>query len=116
MEKFQSWDANLASHTPDVQAAARALDALIREELPDVVVQYDQGNGLLAWEFGKHRGSLGQGDAFDDRVAADAIARLRAGSAGPLIYDDAPSGPLRWRARGPPAWRSHPNSTGWVTR
>jgi xanthine dehydrogenase accessory factor len=54
-----------------------------------------QGNGLLAWEFGKHRGSLGQGDAFDDRVASDAIARLRSGQAGELRYDDAPGGPLR---------------------
>jgi xanthine dehydrogenase accessory factor len=54
-----------------------------------------QGNGLLAWEFGKHRGSLGQGDAFDDRVAKDAIARLRGGQAGELRYDDAPGGPLR---------------------
>ena len=35
-----------------------------------------QGNGLLAWEFGKHRGSLGHGDAFDERVAQDAIAAL----------------------------------------
>ncbi len=30
-----------------------------------------QGNGLLAWEMGKHRGSLGHGDAFDDRVFVD---------------------------------------------
>ena len=54
-----------------------------------------QGNGLLAWEMGKHRGSLGHGDAFDDRVAADAIARLRSGQSGQLRYDDAPDGPLR---------------------
>jgi xanthine dehydrogenase accessory factor len=54
-----------------------------------------QGNGLLAWEFGKHRGSLGRGDAFDDRVASDAIARLRQGPSGQLRYDDAPGGPLR---------------------
>ena len=47
--KFASWDQNLASHTPDVQGAARALEAIIREELPDVVVQYDPGNGLLAF-------------------------------------------------------------------
>jgi len=47
--KFGSWDENLASHAPDVQAAARALDAIIRDELPDVVVQYDPGNGLLAF-------------------------------------------------------------------
>jgi xanthine dehydrogenase accessory factor len=54
-----------------------------------------QGNGLLAWEMGKHRGSLGHGDAFDDRVAADAVDRLRAGQSGQLRYDDAPDGPLR---------------------
>jgi len=49
MPKFASWDENLASHTPEVQAAARALEAIIRDELPDVVVQYDPGNGLLAF-------------------------------------------------------------------
>ena len=49
MPKFANWDENLASHTPDVQAAARALEARIRAELPDVVVQYDPGNGLLAF-------------------------------------------------------------------
>jgi xanthine dehydrogenase accessory factor len=54
-----------------------------------------QGNGLLAWEFGKHRGSLGHGDAFDDRVAKDAIAKLRDGRSGQISYDDAPDGPLR---------------------
>src|SRR5207245_1791348 len=54
-----------------------------------------QGNGLLAWEFGKHRGSLGRGDAFDERVARDAIARLREGPSGQLRYDDAPGGPIR---------------------
>jgi hypothetical protein len=43
-----SWDELLARHSADVQAAARALDAVIREELPDVVVQFDPGNGLLA--------------------------------------------------------------------
>src|ERR671931_2217333 len=36
------------------------------------------GKGLLAWEFGKHRGSLGLGDDFDERVAQDAIAALAA--------------------------------------
>ena len=49
MPKFASWDENVASHTPDVQAAARAIESIIREELPDIVVQYDQGNGLLAF-------------------------------------------------------------------
>jgi hypothetical protein len=49
VRKFETWDENLASHTPAVQAAARALEAIIREELPDVVVQYDPGNGLLAF-------------------------------------------------------------------
>ena len=45
----QSWDENLVSHTPEVQAAARALEALIRSEQPDLVIQYDPGNGLLAF-------------------------------------------------------------------
>ena len=49
MPKFASWDENLASHTPEVQAAARAIEAIIRGEQPDVVVQYDPGNGLLAF-------------------------------------------------------------------
>jgi hypothetical protein len=49
MPKFASWDENLASHTPEVQAAARAVDAVIREELPEVTVRYDPGNGLLAF-------------------------------------------------------------------
>jgi xanthine dehydrogenase accessory factor len=55
----------------------------------------EQGNGLLAWEFGKHRGSVGQGDAFDERVARDAIALLKDGRPGQLRYDDAPQGPTR---------------------
>lgn len=55
----------------------------------------NQGDGLLAWEFGKHRGSVGQGDAFDERVARDAIALLRDGRSGQLRYDDAPEGPTK---------------------
>jgi len=54
-----------------------------------------QGNGLLAWEFGKHRGSLGHGDAFDERVAEDAIAALGDGAPRQIRYDDAPGGPVR---------------------
>jgi hypothetical protein len=46
--KYATWDENLASHTTDVRAAARALEAVIREAQSDVVVEYDQGNGLLA--------------------------------------------------------------------
>jgi xanthine dehydrogenase accessory factor len=60
-----------------------------------VVEGPEQGSGLLAWEFGKHRGSVGQGDGFDERVARDAIAQLREGRAGQLRYDDAPEGPTR---------------------
>ena len=60
-----------------------------------VVDGQGQGNGLLAWEMGKHRGSLGRGEAFDNRVAGDAIVKLREGTAGQLRYDDAPDGPLR---------------------
>jgi xanthine dehydrogenase accessory factor len=55
----------------------------------------EQGSGLLAWEFGKHRGSIGQGDAFDDRVARDAMAMLKDGRSGQLRYEDAPQGPTR---------------------
>ena len=55
----------------------------------------NQGSGLLAWEFGKHRGSLGLGDAFDDRVASDAIARLRGGFPGDRTYTDVDAGPVR---------------------
>ena len=55
----------------------------------------NQGNGLLAWEFGKHRGSVGQGDTFDERVAQDAIRLLKDGKNGQLRYDDAPEAPTR---------------------
>jgi len=55
----------------------------------------EQGSGLLAWEFGKHRGSVGQGDDFDERVARDAISLLRDGRSGQLRYEDAPKGPTR---------------------
>lgn len=55
----------------------------------------EQGSGLLAWEFGKHRGSVGQGDEFDDRVARDAMALLKDGRSGQLRYEDAPNGPTR---------------------
>ncbi len=48
-QKPQTWDEVLAGHSPEVQAAARALEAVIREELPDVDVQFDPGNGLLAF-------------------------------------------------------------------
>lgn len=47
--KAKNWDEVLARHTPEVQAAARALEALIRDEVPGVVVQFDPGNGLLAF-------------------------------------------------------------------
>jgi len=55
----------------------------------------EQGRGLLAWEAGRHRGSLGQGDAFDERVARDALGLLRDGRSGQLRYEDAPQGPTR---------------------
>ena len=45
----QTWDELLASHSPEVQGAARALQAMIRDELPDVVVEFDPGNALLAF-------------------------------------------------------------------
>ncbi|HET6316962.1 MAG TPA: XdhC family protein [Chloroflexota bacterium] len=53
------------------------------------------GNGLLAWEFGKHRGSLGQGEPFDDEVAERAIAALGAGAPEQVKFEDAPQGSTR---------------------
>jgi len=47
--KYPTWDENLAGHSANVQAAARALEAAIREAEPAVVVEYDPGNGLLAF-------------------------------------------------------------------
>ena len=49
MGKFGTWDENLASHSADIQAAARELEAVIRAALPEIVVHYDPGNGLLAF-------------------------------------------------------------------
>ena len=48
-EKFDTWDELLARHAPEVQAAARALEAVIRDELPAAVVEFDPGNALLAF-------------------------------------------------------------------
>jgi hypothetical protein len=56
--KFATWDENLANHTPDVQGAARVLEDVIRTELPDVVVHYDPGNGLLAFGRSMKMGDL----------------------------------------------------------
>jgi len=47
-EKPESWDEVLSSHRPDVVAAARAVQTVILEELPGIVVHFDRGNGLLA--------------------------------------------------------------------
>ena len=44
-----TWDELLASQTPEVQASAQALEAVIRNLLPDVVVEFDPGNSLLAF-------------------------------------------------------------------
>jgi hypothetical protein len=56
--KWQTWDENLAQHTADVQGAAHVLEDVIRTELPDVVVQYDPGNGLLAFGRSMKMGDL----------------------------------------------------------
>jgi hypothetical protein len=47
-EKPESWDEVMASHRPEVVAAALAVQTVILEELPGVVVHFDRGNGLLA--------------------------------------------------------------------
>lgn len=52
------------------------------------------GNGLLAWESGKYRGTLGRGDDFDHQVATDAVGLLHAGQVGKRSYPDAPGGPI----------------------
>ena len=60
-EKPESWDEVLSSHRPDVVAAARAVQTVILEELPGVVVHFDRGNGLLA---------LGTSSAMQDLLFA----------------------------------------------
>ncbi len=47
-QKPASWEAVLAEHEPEVAGAGRAIEALIREALPGVVVRFDPGDGLLA--------------------------------------------------------------------
>jgi hypothetical protein len=39
----------LATHRPEVVAAAHAIQGLIVEAVPDVVVTFDRGDGLLAF-------------------------------------------------------------------
>jgi hypothetical protein len=56
--KPQTWDDVLSFHTSDVQAAARMLEDVIRTELPDVVVRFDPGNGLLAFGRSMRMGDL----------------------------------------------------------
>jgi hypothetical protein len=56
--KPQTWDEVLAGHAPQVQAAARVLEDVIRTELPDVVVHFDPGNGLLAFGRSMRMGDL----------------------------------------------------------
>jgi hypothetical protein len=46
--KPETWDEVLARHTPEIQAAAHAMLGVVLEELPDAVVRFDRGNGLLA--------------------------------------------------------------------
>ena len=60
-EKPESLDEVLASHRPEVVAAARAVQTVILEELPGVVVHFDRGNGLLA---------LGTSSAMQDLLFA----------------------------------------------
>jgi hypothetical protein len=48
-QKPETWDGILADHRPDVVQAARAIQTVIVEELPEVVVRFDRGDGLLAF-------------------------------------------------------------------
>ncbi len=52
------------------------------------------GKGFLAWEFGKHKGTLGRGEELDERVAARAIELLKKGQSATLSFPDAPGGPI----------------------
>jgi hypothetical protein len=54
-EKPETWDAVLASHSADVQAAARTVIGVILEEAPGAVVTFDRGDGLLAIGWGSGR-------------------------------------------------------------
>jgi xanthine dehydrogenase accessory factor len=78
-----------------IQPFAEAVPTEEPVALAYVVEGPEQGKALLAFESGEHRGSIGQGDNFDDRVATDALAQLREGRAGQMRYDDAPEGPTR---------------------
>ena len=46
--KPETWDEVLERHKPEIQAAAHAMLGVLLEELPDAVVRFDRGNGLLA--------------------------------------------------------------------
>lgn len=46
--KPETWDALLADRSPDVQAAAQELAGVVLAEMPEGVVHFDRGNGLLA--------------------------------------------------------------------
>jgi hypothetical protein len=46
--KPETWDELLERHSPEVQAAAHAMLGVLLGELPDAVVRFDRGNGLLA--------------------------------------------------------------------
>ena len=56
--KPETWDEVLARHSPEVRAAAHAMLGLLLEELPDAVVRFDRGNGLLAIGTGSGMGDL----------------------------------------------------------
>ena len=48
-QKAASWRALLAAQRPEVAGAGRAIEALLREALPDAVVSFDAADGLLAF-------------------------------------------------------------------
>ncbi len=47
--KLASWEAVLAELEPDVAGAGRAIEAVLREALPEAVVSFDAADGLLAF-------------------------------------------------------------------
>jgi len=53
--KPETWDSLLAERSAEVQAAAREMAGVLMAELPNGVIHFDRGNGLLA--FG-HSGAM----------------------------------------------------------
>jgi xanthine dehydrogenase accessory factor len=81
-----------------IEVFIEPFDGVVPTDDPVAVASIIEGDNLgrelLVWETGERTGTLGRGDAFAARVAADALALLRAGQVAKREYDDAPGGPV----------------------